>query len=114
MLMLLDIAITGGVNLRPNFSPGVFCIDNIKLIPLAYYLSVINPIKQNFLWSPSSNCKHIKLGDKTYLQGNVLYISEKDLKAITNRQDSLLFGREINVIQSKDNQRKIKKAWAGK
>lgn len=79
-----------------------FCIDNIKLIPLAYYLSVINPIKQNFLWSPSSNCKHIKLGDKTYLQGNVLYISEKDLKAITNRQDSLLFGREINVIQSKE------------
>ena len=24
MLMLLDIAITGGVNLRPNFSPGVY------------------------------------------------------------------------------------------
>ena len=26
MLMLLDIAITGGVNLRPNFSPGVIVL----------------------------------------------------------------------------------------
>ena len=26
MLMLLDIAITGGVNLRPNFSPGVYSV----------------------------------------------------------------------------------------
>ena len=30
MLMLLDIAITGGVNLRPNFSPGV--IELVRLL----------------------------------------------------------------------------------
>ena len=36
MLMLLDIAITGGVNLRPNFSPGVlfynYFIQNLRKI----------------------------------------------------------------------------------
>ena len=30
MLMLLDIAITGGVNLRPNFSPGV--LELVRLL----------------------------------------------------------------------------------
>ena len=30
MLMLLDIAITGGVNLRPNFSPGV--IELVRIL----------------------------------------------------------------------------------
>jgi len=29
MLMLLDIVITGGVNLRPNFSPGVLFVSFI-------------------------------------------------------------------------------------
>ena len=29
MLMLLDIAITGGVNLRPNFSPGVIEFERL-------------------------------------------------------------------------------------
>ena len=32
MLMLLDIVITGGVNLRPNFSPGVSSIKYLYSI----------------------------------------------------------------------------------
>ena len=32
MLMLLDIAITGGVNLRSNFSPSVFRIIYIDML----------------------------------------------------------------------------------
>ena len=35
MLMLLDIVITGGVNLRPNFSPGVYK-DKHKAISCQY------------------------------------------------------------------------------
>lgn len=82
-----------------------FCIDNMELIPLAYYLSIINPIRQIISWGTSPNCKHIRLADKTYLQGNTLYLSKEALKAIRNRQDPLLFGKNLEVIQSKEDKR---------
>ena len=44
MLMLLDIVITGGVNLRPNFSPGV-CIIIIHSMTF-YILCTYNVIQR--------------------------------------------------------------------
>jgi len=40
MLMLLDIAIIGGVNLRSNFSPGVLKEYNNKIILKSFKIKV--------------------------------------------------------------------------
>lgn len=40
MLMLLDIVITGGVNLRPNFSPGVLILIILFLCFVWVYVAL--------------------------------------------------------------------------
>jgi hypothetical protein len=83
-----------------------FCIYQLSTIPLAYYLSLINPIPSKFYWNVNStktnekykrNCKNVIIGNETRLVNNTLFLSKKSLYAIEKGYHSLLFGKFLNV-----------------
>ncbi|MEN3028060.1 MAG: cellulose biosynthesis cyclic di-GMP-binding regulatory protein BcsB [Aquificaceae bacterium] len=72
-----------------------FCLQDAKLIPLAYMLSTQNSLPAFFSWGEREDCKNIRVAQQTYLQGSTLFLSEKTLQAIVDGYTPFIFGRSV-------------------
>ncbi|MCS6998558.1 MAG: cellulose biosynthesis cyclic di-GMP-binding regulatory protein BcsB [Aquificaceae bacterium] len=72
-----------------------FCLQDVRLIPLAYVLLSQSSLPAFFSWGEREDCKNIKVAQQTYLQGSTLFLSENTLKAVLEGYTPLIFGRAV-------------------
>lgn len=82
-----------------------FCLHQLEAIPLAYYLSLINPIPSRFYWKSNNlkmdkrngSCKDIIVGNETRLENSTLFLSPKSLYGLEKGYYPLFFGKSLKL-----------------
>lgn len=85
-----------------------FCIQDMRLLPLVYYLSKVRAIPPVFHWGVREGCEKIIVPStaETKLEGNTLYISEKTIQALQENYRAFIFGKSL-IVQTVESRKGI-------